>query len=949
MLKPWRDVVTPHPDVAKGKYQQAEFAADLSQVVEGKAEPEYQDPTEFFARTYLTEGMRRLLITTLERLTRKGGEPVVQLKTAFGGGKTHTMLTLYHMLLSRKKRNKPVGLTEILKETELAQIPDTSMAVIVGTSMNPSTTREVNGIKVHTLWGDMAAQLGGADAYALIENADRQGVSPGANDLLQIFERFGPSLILIDELVAYARNIYGVSGLPAGSFDSNLTFVQSLTEAVRRSSGSIVVASIPASDIEIGGEGGRAALERIENTFGRMESIWKPVGTMEGFEIVRRRLFSPVKDEEARDEMCREFARLYDENSSDFPPQCLDARYLDRLRSAYPIHPELFDRLYDDWSSLERFQRTRGVLRLMAAVIYELWMRQDQSYLILPGSIPLDAPRVKNELLRYLPEGWNAVIEKDVDGERSEPRLVDMGNMRFSQCAAARKVARTIFLGSAPHVRAQGVRGIEDVRVLLGVMQPGETVALYNDATAKLAEKLTYMYAGNSRYWYDTQPNLRRTMEERAVKLDKDEVELEILRRLRQIRERGDFKAVHVGIQSSDIPDDQDARLVVLAPSSGYRAHNLESPAIKAASEILDKRGNAPRSYRNMLLFIAADAEHTGPLEQETRRHLAWKSIVEDADTLNLDAHQRKESKSGMEKSDTLVNTRTNDTYCWLLSPIQQSRQVGEDTWEVETATWEMTRIMGSQENPIIKAAKKVKSDQRVIIHWSPELLRMELDRWLWRESAHVGVKRVWECLATYLYLPRLRDREVFIEAIKEGLADREFFAYALSAGVDGKYKGLVFNKSAQSVFIDEQSVLVKPEAAIKQLEEEAALVSVIAGSSVTGGGTALSPTNPSRPKIIDRPQPEPGDDRLPPVEHRSSQPKRFHGSVKLDPARLSRDAGKIAQEVLQHLTSLMKAEAEVTLEINVRAPEGVNDQVVRTVTENCRTLKFTHHGFEEE
>ncbi len=126
MLKPWRDVVTPHPDVAKGKYQQAEFAADLSQVVEGKAEPEYQDPVEFFARTYLTEGMRKLLITTLERLTKKNGEPVVQLKTAFGGGKTHTMLALYHMLMARKKKHKPAGIPEILEEMSLSQIPEST-------------------------------------------------------------------------------------------------------------------------------------------------------------------------------------------------------------------------------------------------------------------------------------------------------------------------------------------------------------------------------------------------------------------------------------------------------------------------------------------------------------------------------------------------------------------------------------------------------------------------------------------------------------------------------------------------------------------------------------------------------------------------------------------------------------------------------------------------------
>ena len=234
-------------------------------------------------------------------------------------------------------------------------------------------------------------------------------------------------------MVAYTRNIYGVNGLPAGSFDANLTFVQSLTEAVKNADRSQLVASIPESDIEIGGEAGKAALERIQHTIGRLEGVWRPVDADEGFEIVRRRLFSPVRNQTAHDAVCRAFTQLYDENPSDFPVECRDAPYLDRLRRAYPIHPELFDRLYDDWSPLDNFQKTRGVLRLIAAVIHHLWINEDRASLILPGSIPLDSPRVREELLRYLPESWNAVVDKDVDGDRSEPRAIDEGNTRFGE------------------------------------------------------------------------------------------------------------------------------------------------------------------------------------------------------------------------------------------------------------------------------------------------------------------------------------------------------------------------------------------------------------------------------------------------------------------------------------------------------------------------------------
>mgnify|MGYP005832791479 FL=1 len=647
-LKCWRDVVTPHPDVAGGRYRQAEFAADLAQVLSGCAEPEYQDPVEFYQRTYITDGMKSLLVAALERVSGKGGEPVVQLKTAFGGGKTHTMLSLYHLLGGKATADRLAGVEEILKTAKVESLPKANIAVLVGTALDPSKSRKypkLKGKRVKTLWGEMATQIGGAEGFALVESADAAGVAPGADTLVELLDGFEPCVILIDELVAYARNIYGASGLPAGSFDSNMTFVQSLTEAVKRSKLGLVVATIPESNIEIGGEAGKATLERLESTFGRLEAVWKPVGALEGFEIVRRRLFSTIQDEAGRDEVCRAFSRMYADGGTDFPQECKEGTYLERLRAAYPIHPEVFDRLYDDWSTLERFQKTRGVLRLMAAAIHELWVRGDQSLLILPGSIPMDAQKVRDELTRYLPDGWNTVVDKDVDGERSEPYRIDNENPRLGDVMAARRVARTIFLGSAPSVREQRVRGIEDVRVRLGVVQPGESVALFNDALARLLDRLTHLYGGNRRFWYDLPPNLRRTVEDRASRLEAAEVEAEIERRLRGVadserarrreREQDLFRGIHTcPAGSGDVPDEQEARLVVLPPTKGHRKNRTDSPALVTAAEILEKRGAAARQYRNMLVFVCPDDELVEALSKEVRRFLAWKSVVGDSEML---------------------------------------------------------------------------------------------------------------------------------------------------------------------------------------------------------------------------------------------------------------------------------------------------------------------------
>ena len=260
----------------------------------------------------------------------------------------------------------------------------------------------------------------------------------------------GPCLILMDELVAYAKKIYGISGLPAGSFDNFISFIQEITEAASTSRNSLVVASIPESDIEIGGEAGQIALEAIEHTFGRMESIWKPVAATEGFEVVRRRLFLDCKNPDARDSVCESFSQMYQNNPSDFPVQAREVEYRERMVSCYPIHPEVFDHLYEEWSTLERFQRTRGVLRLMAAVIHELWMNNDSSAMIMPGSLPLDVPNVRDELTRYLSEEWNSIVDTEVDGKKSIPYQKDKNISRYGSSMACRRLARTILLGERP-------------------------------------------------------------------------------------------------------------------------------------------------------------------------------------------------------------------------------------------------------------------------------------------------------------------------------------------------------------------------------------------------------------------------------------------------------------------------------------------------------------------
>lgn len=949
-LLPWRQVVEPHPDVAQGRYKQAEFAADLAQVARGTAEVEYQDPVEFFGRTYITAGMEGLLVQALRRVTGQGGEPVIQLKTAFGGGKTHSMLALYHLLRGTAAVADLPHVRAVLNKADIDELPKAHVAVLVGTALNPSRVRRpptFPGITIRTLWGELAAQLaeqaGQPELYELIREADKAAVPPGSETLTELFDACGPCVILIDELVAYARKLYHASDkLVAGTFDAVLSFVQELTEAARASKNSLIVASIPESTIEIGGEAGQVTLASLEHTFGRMEAIWQPVGAEEGFEIVRRRLFLPVQDVSAQLEVCRAFSEMYRSGGPDFPLETKELAYLERLKACYPIHPEVFDRLYGDWATLEKFQKTRGVLRLMAAVIHDLWVRQDASLLIMPGSISLDNITVREEFTRYLREGWNAVVERDIDGPRSLPYQIDVQNPRFGRLMAARRVARTIFLGSAPTVREQRVRGVQDVRVRLGIVQPGEQVAVFNDALGHLGDKLTHLYSSNQRYWYDLQPNLRRTMEERAQLVSSDDIELELENRIKKVRERADFAAVHCcPVSSLDVPDDQEARLVVLEPSRTHKPGEQTTLAIEAAEDILLHRGSSPRFFRNMLVFVAADADGYASLVSETRRYLAWRSIVQEQESLNLDAYQRRQANNSMEASEQTVEARLKEAYAWLLVPTQDG---------VGPITWEAVRIPGGGESWVTKASKKLISNEQLITKWGPALLRLELDKWMWLDKDYIAIKTLWEYMTQHCYLPRLRDMKVLKDTIQEGLASSEYFAYAADVAADGRFLDLRLGSTDGLTEVRESGLLVKPEVASKQMaaeEEERKKKEREKLTAIYTLGTEGEDESGTGHPGVHVPPGEYGP-ILPPREPAPKKLRRFYGTVNLDVTRAGRDAGRIAEEVIQHLSALLGSEVKITLEIQATIPDGIPEQVVRTVSENCRTLKFSQHGFEE-
>jgi len=936
-LKPWREIATPHPNVLEGSFQQSEFAADISQVQRGEADPTYQDPATFFQRTYITEGMGRLLISVAERLNGKGGDPVIQLQTAFGGGKTHTMLAVYHLATRKCGLSELRGISELVEQTDLSDIPLARCVVLDGTAMGPNEPRARGGYEINTLWGELAWQLGGEDAYKVVENADKSGTSPGKEILQKLLGDYGPCVILVDELVAYIRSFHESKQMKGGSYDSNLTFIQALTEAVKLVDNAMVLASLPESEAEVGSARGKQALTALEKVFGRVQALWKPVATEEAFEIVRRRLFAPVDESKAKEveDVCSAFHDAYIAEGNKLPAETQERNYRDRLSVAYPIHPELFDRLYEDWSTLDNFQRTRGVLKLMAKVIHRLWQNNNQDLMILPSSIPLDDSETRNELTYYLGVGWDPVVEKDIDGERAETNKLEDEEPRFGELIAGRRVARTVFLGSAPAAGGltKGIKGLNKGSVLLGCLQPNQNAGVFSDALNRLSDRLHYLNSdgdksnSTTRYWFDTRANLRREMEDRKQRFeDKADVQPRMAKVLKKLAVASRIcKSVHVFTPYSDVPDDSELRLVFLAPEYIY-SREEHKVCFDRVRSYLKNNGTKPRHRGNRLLFIAPDFSLINRFKEAVKIVLAWQSIVDDIKNgkLNVDQLASKSANKELKQAEEVLVRVARDSYKWFLCPYladEKSSDVEIDAEQIKTGGdfgEEIDKLM--QENEF------------VITVWSPIHLRTQLESLYWKQDKpYVSAMDFWEDSQKYIYLPRLLNSEVLDQTIQSGAGSEDFFGVAYGLLEDG-FDGFKF--ADPNVRLDPTLLLIEPAAASEY---------------ATARTTPPEDNVPENPQPIDDPPDKSnvdgedvdGEDMEP------EAPRSFFGTVDIPAGSARMNLAEVAEEIIQVLGQDPEASIEVSVEIRAEFPEGAPDQLRRAVSENANHLKFRNKEWE--
>ena len=666
-LKPWYAIATPHEDIREGRLAEAIFAADIWAVVQGTAPEIYLDAEEFFRKTYLTAGLSTVINRVAAALSRGGesGDRIISLQTAFGGGKTHTLLALWH-LARHAARLQDSPHAEDLRQAIGGRLPQHVNGVAVFTNQTCDATqgRTVSaGLQLRTLWGELAFQLGGQALYERVRANDQaQRVPQGI--FVEILKAASPCLILLDELADYC---VGAAAVPVGDTslaDQTISFMQQLTESVQQVPGAVVVATLPGSKYEVAqSEKGQEAFVTLEKRFQRLGADVKPVADWEIHEVVRARLFESIASQRERDypaKVARAYQGMYASHAKEVPPEAAKNTYRDQMERAYPFHPLLIDALYTRWGSHPDFQRTRGVLRLLASIVGDLWSgRQGNTraqHLIQPCDLRWSLDALQAALTRQWGTPYQSVAAADVIGDKSNSRLLDEergGDYRNE--AIGQGLAAAILLGS---FGGQGGRsGFSSKDLKLACSRHGLNWNYGDGALLELENRCFYLHtaaAGSlgKRYWFGTRPTLNKLVVQYRQQSANRDFNDAIIDHVRSESRRGALAGATWRVlvnPAQDLPEQRSLSVLILPPSLSWDESERAKETIqKWAMSISAHCGAKDRQYRNTLVFLAGTARGLTKLRQAHLNQAALEGVRADYWD-QLDDEQRNDLKKRLD------------------------------------------------------------------------------------------------------------------------------------------------------------------------------------------------------------------------------------------------------------------------------------------------------------
>lgn len=776
--KPWWQGAVPHASISSGQVNEALFEAKLGDAILGRGPEEYRDAATFFAKTFLTTGLRGLLLDVLHTLAgQRVANVIINLKTSFGGGKSHTELAIYHLFSHPVAAMTVPQVRELVAEAGLVAPPPCRVAVLPCTRIAPAGRKTDDDVYIRTLWGEMAYLLGGKAAFDLVAESDRQLVSPGEATLEAVLQLAGPSLILFDETLHYVDKVSSIKGPEGDLAKQTVAFLRELTAVVDALPRNMLVVSLTASRQDQLSNNAQIWLQRMERHVNRLARPCTPIEGTEIHEVVRRRLFDHV-DTEAAQQTASEYHRLY-MSMGGLPAQYVDEAYRGLILRSYPFHPELITLLYERWGAKPGFQLTRGTLRFLALALQELWQRrhQESTDLIQMGHISVTESNVRAMVREIAGDPqWESVMGSDVAAPRNSEQkakaeLID--TERNDGQGLARALATTILLysvggGEHPQATRQEIR--------LSCARHGIDDAAWDDLLLRFRRRLFYLYYDDANYQFRKEPNVTSLHNTYRVNIGETSEVDAYLNKILIEKALGDNSPMHGFSQVYYLPnrmvdrDDDQLKLVVLGLDQAMQGDDPGEAAMASALGILDRHGQVLRQHRNTLVFCAPSAEATQQAREFAADYLSWRKIqLTAADWDRIGGAQQALVKEQLEETESATRQAVTRAYSWALTPVADPEAPAKVALK---ATPLGIYGPGKLVAPMVweSLTAKVSGSQFLLKELMPATLLERYGAQVWPEAEKwVTTTQLWERFTSQVGLPILVKEQALLDTLRQG------------------------------------------------------------------------------------------------------------------------------------------------------------------------------------
>ncbi len=683
------EICRPRPDVLAGAIVEADFAADLADVIRGRANPEYSDPARFFANTYPTQGLKNLLANVAGRLSGAGGSAaaIFRLDTSYGGGKTHGLIALAH---AARAMSQVPNAAEFIDPALLPQ-GSVRVAVFDGENADPANGRAMGEgaerILAYTPWGEIAFELAGPAGYERVRNSDESRIAPGADTLRELFGG-EPTLILLDELSVYLRK---VRRLKDGG-DQLTAFLTTLFKAVESTPNAALVYTLA-----IGRDGLATDAYSDENQFiaermaeaesvsARKATLLNPTDEDEYPQVLRRRLFEHI-DEDAALAAVEAYRGLWQSNGEAIGLDAQRAETVKRFRASYPFHPEVLDTLTEKAFTLNGFQRIRGMLRMLGRTVAHLWTeRPADAAAIHLHHIDLGQEPIRQEIVTRLGQSaYVPAISNDVAGPTGSPALAERIDAELHKGLPpyAGYVARTVFL----HTLAfnEPLKGVSPERLRYSMVGPAMDLAFIEEARKAFVTDSAFLDdRPGSPMRFLAEPNLTKLIQTEEQNVDVGDARAYLDDRIREIFVGPTFDAVRFPGGPFDVPDevaDGKPKLVVLA-YDGVSIGGVVDGVPELVKRVYARKGSegsALRTLRNNLVFVAADEARKDDMRRAARRRLALLELRKPERLAELAEHQQNTVREREQGSEHGLAVAVQQCYRHVFYPSRNRLPQGE-------------------------------------------------------------------------------------------------------------------------------------------------------------------------------------------------------------------------------------------------------------------------------